>query len=168
MNRLNKIAAFSLTVASIVLLSSPTHAVPWGKLLDGAGEAAEGAAKHGDEAAEGAAKYGDDAAEYTDDAVKGVPEEAAPTMTGDTPLQMLETGAVDAGLDPNGAVKGADQLPDEVNDWRPEAASTVPVAAGAGAVAVQEGAGGALPLAGGTTLALGLGYGIYRAIKSRG
>ncbi|MBI4781637.1 MAG: hypothetical protein HY785_09935 [Oscillatoriophycideae cyanobacterium NC_groundwater_1537_Pr4_S-0.65um_50_18] len=164
MNSMNKIAAFSLTVASIVLLSSPTHAFPTGLLKEGV----EGAAKHTDEVVEGAAKHTDEATEYTDDAIRGVPEEMAPTTAEDTPQQMLETGAVDAGLDPNGAVKGADQLPDEANDWEPAAAPAVPVAAGAGAVAFQEGSGGALPIAGGTTLALGMGYGIYRAIKGRG
>lgn len=157
MNSMNKIVSFSLTVASIVLLSSPTHAFPLRQL-------AGGAAKHGDEAA-GVAKYGDN----VDDAVRGVPQEVAPATAGDTPLQMLETGAADAGLDSNGAVKGADQLPAEPNDWQmSEAAPAAPVAAGAGAVAGQEGPGSALPFAGGATLALGLGYGLYRAVKSRG
>jgi hypothetical protein len=186
---MKRIAALSLAVASIILMSSPTYAVavPWGKLIHGAEEAAEkgggkAAKKAAEEAAERAAAKAaakdaapsqilkDGAGEAglaPEGAAMGRPAEVDPTTgnplsgNNDTPTQILRDGAGEAGLDPENAVKGAPAAPAAADN----VPATVPVPIGAGASSVTEsGSGGALPIAGGAALAA---YGIYRVIKAR-
>lgn len=161
---MKRIAALSLTVASIVILSSPSYAIPLGPLRQGAKDTAEHIPK---KAVGGAAEA---TADHTDDAVKGLPTEAEIPTGSTTPTQMLETGAAEAGLDPANAVQGAPQAAEPSGDWQlPEANLSAPAPApiiGATTRSVSDqGSGVALPLAGGAALAIT--YGVYRAIKSR-
>lgn len=189
---MKKIAALSLAVTSLILMSSPTYAVavPWGKLIHGAEEAAEkGGGKAAKTAAEEAAERAaakaaakdaapsqilkDGAGEARLDpegAVIGRPAEVDPTTgnplpgNNDTPTQILKDGAGEAGLDPENAIKGAPAAPAAADNVPANVSVPVPIGAGTSSVA-ESSSGGALPIAGGTALAA---YGIYRVIKARG
>ena len=163
---MKRIAALSLTVVSIIMMSSPTYAIPWGAFKNAAEEAAERVPR----AAKGAAE---NAANKADDSVKGLraePDMLAPsTIPGkdEIPTQILENGAREAELDPEGAVKGAQQPPEEaVNSSEGTVNVLPPVPVGTAVSSVSEqGSGAALPIVGGAALAVT--YGIYRAVKSR-
>ncbi len=176
---MDRIAALSLTVVSLILLNSPADPASAGwinRITNLGGRGAKEGAEHIDEAKRLPSIVNKTPNQMLEegangaDAVKGLPDEVAPATGNTTPNQMLETGAQEAGLDPENAIQGAPQ-PLEADVNPPGEAINVPAPSPATVVGAtarsvsDEGTGAALPIAGGAALAVT--YGIYRAVKGR-
>jgi len=189
---MKRIAALSLTIASIVLLTNPAEPASAGvrsRILQEA--AKEGVEQSSKKATKEASKQSikkaakkapgsvDDAAKRARkkvnqtpnrmlqeganaDAVRGLPNAVDKTPGNKTPNKMLEEGAKEANLDPKNAIKGAPE-PETVENLQPEVNIPASATSAAASSISDSGSGAALPIGGGAALVVG--YGIYRVIK---